>query len=89
MSRMEVLEIGCEIDHCENPEDWIWRVLFFFAFVFCFFLESIHIFVALRSYSVIHGNLYWAIPHFETQVILVDSEGWSWESLENQCDFEK
>jgi hypothetical protein len=45
--------------------------------------------VALRSYSVIHGNLYWAIPHFETQVILVDSEGWSWESLENQCDFEK
>ena len=33
--KMEVLEIGCEIDH-ENPEDWIWRVLFF-AFVFCFF----------------------------------------------------
>ena len=64
-------------------------VFFFLPLCFVFFLESIHIFVALRSYSVIHGNLYWAIPHFETQVILVDSEGWSWESLENQCDFEK
>ena len=76
---MEVLESGCEILTVKILR--IWRVLFFWPLVFGFFLESIHIFVALRSYS--------AIPHFETQVTLVDSEGWSWQSLENQCDFEK
>ena len=86
--KMEVLEIGCEIDH-ENPEDWIWRVLFFCLCVL-FFSSKASTFSWLYDHILLfHGNLYWAIPHFETQVILVDSEGWSWESLENQCDFEK
>ena len=62
----------------------IWRVLFCLPLCLVFSSKA-----STFSWLYDHILLVTASPHFETQVTLVDSEGWSWESLENQCDFEK
>lgn len=72
MSRMEVLEIGCEIDHCENPEDWIWRVLFFClcvlffsskASTFSWLYDHILLFMAIciGLFLILRPRLFWWI----------------------------